>query len=156
MSWCTDAGEDEAISLFAGLLANPDVPLSLVGKVGVFKKLWRQEHQPCVIQRSNSRPGARSRLTIGHLHCNFVDLCLVHGVFSIQRLLDCLFPGEQPAFVGALRPPPLHLTTPILQEDLGAKPHQRIHDRPAIERISAYGCPRSAAATVSHPSMGPS
>jgi hypothetical protein len=27
MSWCTDAPEDEAISLFAGLLANPDVPL---------------------------------------------------------------------------------------------------------------------------------
>jgi len=29
MSWCTDAPEDEAISLFAGLLVNPDVPLSL-------------------------------------------------------------------------------------------------------------------------------
>jgi hypothetical protein len=29
MSWCSDASEDEAISLFAGLLANPDVPLSL-------------------------------------------------------------------------------------------------------------------------------
>jgi hypothetical protein len=28
MSWCTDTPEDEAISLFAGLLANPDVPLS--------------------------------------------------------------------------------------------------------------------------------
>jgi hypothetical protein len=28
MSWCTDALEDEAISLFAGLLGNPDVPLS--------------------------------------------------------------------------------------------------------------------------------
>jgi hypothetical protein len=28
MSWCTDAPEDEAISLFAGLLADPDVPLS--------------------------------------------------------------------------------------------------------------------------------
>jgi hypothetical protein len=28
MSWCTDAPEDEVISLFAGLLANPDVPLS--------------------------------------------------------------------------------------------------------------------------------
>ena len=28
MSWCSDAPEDEAISLFAGLLANPDVPLS--------------------------------------------------------------------------------------------------------------------------------
>jgi hypothetical protein len=27
-SWCTDAPEDEVISLFAGLLANPDVPLS--------------------------------------------------------------------------------------------------------------------------------
>jgi hypothetical protein len=30
MSWCTDAPEDEAISLFAGLLTNPDVPLSLL------------------------------------------------------------------------------------------------------------------------------
>ena len=30
MSWCSDAPEDEAISLFAGLLANPDVPLSQV------------------------------------------------------------------------------------------------------------------------------
>jgi hypothetical protein len=29
MYWCTDAPADEAISLFAGLLANPDVPLSL-------------------------------------------------------------------------------------------------------------------------------
>ena len=29
MSWCTDAQEDEAISLFAGLLANPDMTLSL-------------------------------------------------------------------------------------------------------------------------------
>ena len=30
MSWCSDAPEDEAISLFAGLLANPDVRLSLM------------------------------------------------------------------------------------------------------------------------------
>ena len=29
LSWCSDAPEDEAISLFAGLLANPDVRLSL-------------------------------------------------------------------------------------------------------------------------------
>jgi hypothetical protein len=29
MSWCSDAPEDEAISLFPGLLANPDVRLSL-------------------------------------------------------------------------------------------------------------------------------
>jgi hypothetical protein len=29
LSWCSVAPEDEAISLFAGLLANPDVPLSL-------------------------------------------------------------------------------------------------------------------------------
>jgi hypothetical protein len=28
MSWCSDAQEDEAISLFAGLLANPDMTLS--------------------------------------------------------------------------------------------------------------------------------
>jgi hypothetical protein len=28
MSWCSDASEDDAISLFAGLLSNPDVPLS--------------------------------------------------------------------------------------------------------------------------------
>jgi hypothetical protein len=33
MSWCSDAPEDEAISLFAGLLANPDVPLSLDGRI---------------------------------------------------------------------------------------------------------------------------
>jgi hypothetical protein len=31
MSWCSDAPEDQAICLFAGLLANPDVPLSLGG-----------------------------------------------------------------------------------------------------------------------------
>jgi hypothetical protein len=30
MSSCSDAPEDEAISLFAGLLANPDVRLSHV------------------------------------------------------------------------------------------------------------------------------
>jgi hypothetical protein len=29
MSWCSDAPEDEAISLSAGLLPNPDVPLNL-------------------------------------------------------------------------------------------------------------------------------
>jgi hypothetical protein len=29
MSWCSDAPEDEAISLFAGLIPNPDVSLSL-------------------------------------------------------------------------------------------------------------------------------
>ena len=29
MSLCSDAPEDEVISLFAGLLPNPDVPLSL-------------------------------------------------------------------------------------------------------------------------------
>jgi hypothetical protein len=29
MSWCSDAPEDEATSLFAGLLANPDMRLSL-------------------------------------------------------------------------------------------------------------------------------
>ena len=28
MSWCSDAPEDEAISLFAGLLVNPDMTLS--------------------------------------------------------------------------------------------------------------------------------
>jgi hypothetical protein len=28
MSWCSDAPENEAISLFAGLLANPDMTLS--------------------------------------------------------------------------------------------------------------------------------
>jgi hypothetical protein len=28
MSWCSDAPEDEVISLLAGLLTNPDVPLS--------------------------------------------------------------------------------------------------------------------------------
>ena len=27
--WCSDAPEDQAICLFAGLLANPDMPLSL-------------------------------------------------------------------------------------------------------------------------------
>jgi hypothetical protein len=29
MSWCSDAPEDEVISLFAGLLDNPDMTLSL-------------------------------------------------------------------------------------------------------------------------------
>jgi hypothetical protein len=28
ISWCSDVPEDEAISLFAGLLANPDMTLS--------------------------------------------------------------------------------------------------------------------------------
>ncbi len=28
MSWCSDAPEDEAISLFTGLLANPDMTLN--------------------------------------------------------------------------------------------------------------------------------
>jgi hypothetical protein len=33
MSGCTDAPEDETISLFAGLLTNPDVPLSQCGSL---------------------------------------------------------------------------------------------------------------------------
>ena len=93
------------------------------GYVVVVKSLWRQEHQPCTIQRSNSTPGARWRLFIGHLHCISVDLCPVHGVFFSQRLLGRPFLGKQPAFVSALRPPPQHLTNPIRQEDLSAKPH---------------------------------
>jgi hypothetical protein len=46
MSWCSDAPEDEAISLFAGLLANPDVRLS--------PRLPHQERmiRPCVEQPS--------------------------------------------------------------------------------------------------------
>jgi hypothetical protein len=28
MSWCSDPSEDDVISLFAGCLPNPDVPLS--------------------------------------------------------------------------------------------------------------------------------
>ena len=41
MSWCTDAPEDEAISLFAGLLANPDVPLSqFVCFIATQKLMW--------------------------------------------------------------------------------------------------------------------
>jgi hypothetical protein len=32
MCWCSDVPEDEAISLFAGLLANPDMTLSLCMK----------------------------------------------------------------------------------------------------------------------------
>ena len=113
----------EGVTLRNFSQANKEPTNLLAGKVGVFKKLWRQEHRPCAIQRSNSRPGARLRLTIGHLHCACVDLCLVHIVFFFQRLLDHLFPGEQLAFSSALRPPPQHLTTPILQEDLSAKPH---------------------------------
>ncbi len=37
MSWCSDAPEDEAMSLFAGLFANPDVPLSLKEKILIIK-----------------------------------------------------------------------------------------------------------------------
>ena len=33
MSWCSDAPEDEAISLFAGLLVNPDVPLNHILRI---------------------------------------------------------------------------------------------------------------------------
>ena len=33
MSWCTDALEDEAISLFAGLLGNPDMTLNRINKL---------------------------------------------------------------------------------------------------------------------------
>jgi hypothetical protein len=36
MSWCSDAPEDEAISLFAGLLANPEMTLSHLTLIGVF------------------------------------------------------------------------------------------------------------------------
>jgi hypothetical protein len=44
MSWCSDAPEDEAISLFAGLLANPDVPLSQISmkkKTFAFSLKWK-------------------------------------------------------------------------------------------------------------------
>jgi hypothetical protein len=108
------------------------------GYVVVVKTLWRQEHQPCAIQRSNSTPGDRWRLFIGHLYCISVDSCPVHKVFFTQRLLGCLFLGEQPTLVSALRTPPQHLTNPTLQENLSAKPHrehlQRIHHR-AVQEI---------------------
>ncbi len=48
MSWCSGAPEDEAISLFAGLLANPDVSLSL--------------HR---FSQRNRRPPPRSRMYTG-------------------------------------------------------------------------------------------
>ena len=94
-------------------------PTCVRGRWGCSKKLWRQEHQPCAIQKSNSIPRARLRLTTGHLHCNFVDLCLVYGALFAQRLLGRLFPREQPLSPGALRPPLAHLISPISQEVFG-------------------------------------
>jgi hypothetical protein len=44
LSWCWDAPEDEAISLFAGLLANPDVPLSLETVISVTDTTSQQEY----------------------------------------------------------------------------------------------------------------
>jgi hypothetical protein len=38
MSWCSDAPEDESISLFARLLAKPDVPLN-THLCGLLKKM---------------------------------------------------------------------------------------------------------------------
>ena len=37
--WCSDAPEDQAICLFAGLLANPDMPLS-------HNQLWKKLFVP--------------------------------------------------------------------------------------------------------------
>jgi hypothetical protein len=36
MFWCSDAPEDQVICLFAGFLANPDMPLSPWGLKGLF------------------------------------------------------------------------------------------------------------------------
>ncbi len=50
MSWCTDAPEDEAISLFAGLLANPDVPLSRrTSRTFPFNKCHKTVHRNSLI-----------------------------------------------------------------------------------------------------------
>jgi hypothetical protein len=43
MSWCSDAPEDEAISLFAGLLANPDMTLSPRYKQFVISCIYIEE-----------------------------------------------------------------------------------------------------------------
>ena len=44
MSWCSDSPEDQAICLFAGLLANPDVPLSLYMFDNQFRIIYTYSH----------------------------------------------------------------------------------------------------------------
>ena len=70
MSWCTDAREDEAIALFAGLLANPDVPLS---------------HQGVCLMDSPTFSTSRSTC-LGDLH-GYVSTSAHHDVYTGDRLL---------------------------------------------------------------------
>ncbi len=59
MSWWSDDPEDETISLFAGLLVNPDVPLSLMDFIEMGKRITT----PGVKQWHNGDPHSPS---LGH------------------------------------------------------------------------------------------
>jgi hypothetical protein len=61
MSWCSDAPEDEAISLFAGLLANPDMTLSLTEFI-----TNRVPYRPIVLLQSTEY----TYLTLGSWKCD--------------------------------------------------------------------------------------
>ena len=73
MSWCSDAPEDEAISLFAGLLANPDVRLSQSLNEAAADKIRKY----CADYNNN--PNAISFMpaiasTSGRLHSEFIRI----------------------------------------------------------------------------------
>ncbi len=78
MSWCSDAPENEAISLFAGLLANPDVRLS--------QYIWYRADY-------NNRPSSAVSFippipsTSGRLHSEFVRLLFL----QVHRETDRFF-----------------------------------------------------------------
>ncbi len=92
MSGCTDVPEDEAISLFAGLLANPDVPLSR----GFTRNTAHIEHSHTPLECPRGGSGTVTKVSADRDAC-FVkwDMtaeecgwypCGAHGRFSLILL----------------------------------------------------------------------
>jgi hypothetical protein len=87
MSWCSDAPEDEAISLFAGLLANPDVRLSQSLNEAAADKIRKY----CADYNNN--PNAISFMpaiasTSGRLHSEFIRILFLQAHRETDRFLQ--------------------------------------------------------------------
>jgi hypothetical protein len=94
MSWCSDAPEDEAISLFAGLLANPDVSLNLVlakwHETGVQVHLFRTPHQTEVSSTAAGSPRVSQSAKQASLLVTLLRVTVVRERTS-QEIVDLHF-----------------------------------------------------------------
>ncbi len=79
MSWCSDAPEDEAISLFAGLLANPDVRLSPLA-------FGSSNHPMCVLAPQKcAGPHGRAQKLCCFMAMLSMQPCIESGTLSLRK-----------------------------------------------------------------------